>query len=277
MVKIKEKTNFDEIINNLTKKKDKNKDFGFKLYIGIKNCTQSEYDELMMNLSSRGYRWMYEVPSTKTDSYKVTYIVITNGMKELKYISNISKPLEYSSYYVYEIDYNNLVFDFEETTYPFNEDKLTEKSMGTNISKHIVYISGAITGTDDYLERFEKVENELKEMGYEVINPAKFNSHLPKTTTWEQYMAIDYKMLDICDTIYMLNGWENSKGANAELDYAKQNSKMVIYQLDNKNVLKLGKSLIMHKYNDDTINVKFCEFNLVLTKYDIEKIREFLK
>jgi hypothetical protein len=35
------------------------------------------------------------------------------------------------------------------------------------------YISGAITGTTDYMERFEKAEQLLKAQGREVVNPTK--------------------------------------------------------------------------------------------------------
>ena len=42
-----------------------------------------------------------------------------------------------------------------------------------------IYISGAVTGTEDYMERFEAAEKKLTEAGYSVINPAKINSFLP--------------------------------------------------------------------------------------------------
>lgn len=38
-----------------------------------------------------------------------------------------------------------------------------------------IYISGPITGTDNYMERFEKAENGLKALGVSVVNPAKVN------------------------------------------------------------------------------------------------------
>ena len=50
-----------------------------------------------------------------------------------------------------------------------------------------IYISGAITGTDDYMERFAKAEKELTEQGYSVINPAKVNAQLPEDTSYEEY------------------------------------------------------------------------------------------
>lgn len=93
-----------------------------------------------------------------------------------------------------------------------------------------IYISGAITGTDDYMERFSKAEKELTEKGYSVINPAKVNAQLPKDTTHEEYMKMSFCMLDMCDAIYMLNGWSKSCGANRELGFAMAKNKKIIFE-----------------------------------------------
>ena len=45
-----------------------------------------------------------------------------------------------------------------------------------------IYISGKITGTTDYMERFGNKQRELEQKGYEVVNPALINSFLPKST-----------------------------------------------------------------------------------------------
>lgn len=92
------------------------------------------------------------------------------------------------------------------------------------------YISGAITGTDDYMERFAKAEKELTEQGYSVVNPAKVNAQLPEDTTYEEYMKMSFCMLDMCDSIYMLNGWSKSFGANREYGYAMDKDKTIIYE-----------------------------------------------
>ena len=93
-----------------------------------------------------------------------------------------------------------------------------------------VYISGAITGTDDYMERFAKAENELTEKGYSVVNPAKVNAQLPEDTTYEEYMKMSFCMLDMCDGIYLLKGWEKSCGSNRELGYAMAKGKIILRQ-----------------------------------------------
>ena len=91
-----------------------------------------------------------------------------------------------------------------------------------------IYISGAITGTDDYMERFAKAEKELTEQGYSVVNPAKVNAQLPEDTTYEEYMKMCFCMLDMCEAIFMLKGWSKSCGSNREYWYAMGNCKIII-------------------------------------------------
>lgn len=83
-----------------------------------------------------------------------------------------------------------------------------------------IYISGPITGTDDYMKRFAEAEEMLKKKGYSVINPAKVNAMMPEDTTYEEYMTMSIIMLDMCEAIYMMKGWYESCGANREFGYA---------------------------------------------------------
>lgn len=88
------------------------------------------------------------------------------------------------------------------------------------MSKTRVYISGPITGTSDYMERFSESEKALERRGYSVINPAKIGAALPKDMLYEEIVAIDMKLLECADMIYMLRGWQTSIGANREYGYA---------------------------------------------------------
>lgn len=93
-----------------------------------------------------------------------------------------------------------------------------------------IYISGAITGTTDYMERFAKAEKELTEQGYSVVNPAKVNAQLPEDTSYEEYMKMCFCMLDMCEAIYMLKGFDYSCGSNRELGYAIAKDMIIMFE-----------------------------------------------
>ena len=93
-----------------------------------------------------------------------------------------------------------------------------------------VYLSGAITGTDDYMERFARAQMLLQNEGHSVINPALVNSNMPSDTTYEEYMKMSFTMLSMCDAIYMLEGWQKSCGANREYGYAYANDMLIILE-----------------------------------------------
>lgn len=93
----------------------------------------------------------------------------------------------------------------------------------------LVYISGAITGTDDYMERFATAELFLVRKGYSVINPAKICSLLP-TLNWYEYMTVCVPLLKLCNYIYVIDGTSVidgiyiSEGVKTELRIARQNN-----------------------------------------------------
>ena len=90
-----------------------------------------------------------------------------------------------------------------------------------------IYISGAMAKRPDtYKEEFAKAEKEITEKGYIVINPA----WLPKGLDSNRYMPVCLAMVDAADAIYMLDGWEESKGARLEKAYAEYQDKLVLYE-----------------------------------------------
>lgn len=82
-----------------------------------------------------------------------------------------------------------------------------------------VYISGKITGDDNYQEKFLSVEKMLTESGYEVINPCTGEE---PGHTWKYYMKRDIQKLMLCDAVYLLKDWNESPGAKLEYYIAKK-------------------------------------------------------
>lgn len=84
-----------------------------------------------------------------------------------------------------------------------------------------IYISGPISGLPfDKVERaFNDAEIRLQEEGYEVVNPLE--NGLTKDHSWREHMKADIKLLMECDTIYLLKGYKDSKGAMIEYDLAR--------------------------------------------------------
>ena len=91
-----------------------------------------------------------------------------------------------------------------------------------------VYISGPISGTDDYMQRFQTVADILTARGYDVVNPAEENSHFPVGTSWERYMGESLRMLCECDAICMMRNWIRSNGAQLEYIVATRMGKVVM-------------------------------------------------
>ena len=83
-----------------------------------------------------------------------------------------------------------------------------------------VYISGAIAhhDLDERQTAFRMAEDKLRAAGYDPVNP--FSNGVPQTAHWHEHMRADIRLLLTCRYIYMLHGWEQSKGAKLEHDVA---------------------------------------------------------
>ena len=90
-----------------------------------------------------------------------------------------------------------------------------------------IYISGQISNNPNFAKDFERAEKKLTKQGYNVINTVKVGSSLG-FLTYEQFMQLDFRLIDIADSVYMLKGWEKSQGATAEYHYAKSLGKEII-------------------------------------------------
>lgn len=91
------------------------------------------------------------------------------------------------------------------------------------------YVSGMITGLNmrDVSFSFEYSCGFLRSEGLHPLNPLDI---VPKGLTWKEYMQIDLRALRMCDSIYMMKGWRNSRGARIEHWLAKRIGLKVYYQ-----------------------------------------------
>lgn len=89
-------------------------------------------------------------------------------------------------------------------------------------SKKKVYISGPISGRerDDYMRQFANAAALLRCLGYRVCNPTrKLPARWPllyRLMGYHRVLLYDMRLLLRCDYIYMLEGWETSRGARLE-------------------------------------------------------------
>ena len=92
-----------------------------------------------------------------------------------------------------------------------------------------VYISGKITGDENYLKKFADAEIKLRAEGHDVINPCDVSQCFP-FLSYDEYMRLDFALVDMADALYMLRDWGESKGANAELKRAVKAGKEIYFE-----------------------------------------------
>ena len=111
-----------------------------------------------------------------------------------------------------------------------------------------IYISGPISGVADAEENFKKAEEYLKFLGYDPLNPMDIPApavdglfvhdstfKLEKRELWVYYMRKAIKMLMEADSVYFLDGWENSAGARVERQLTKALSLPALFEAEDIN------------------------------------------
>ena len=95
-----------------------------------------------------------------------------------------------------------------------------------------IYISGKISGTDltETRKRFASVAKVMKRIGVEPVNPLE--NGLSEHDSWEAHMLKDIADLLQCKAIYMLHGWQDSKGACIEHYIATKIGMPVMYEVE---------------------------------------------
>ena len=82
-----------------------------------------------------------------------------------------------------------------------------------------IYISGPMSDLPEFnYPAFNALAAELRAAGHHVENPAEATP--PNCNSWLGYMRLAVAQLATCDTVVMLKGWEQSRGAQVEYQLA---------------------------------------------------------
>jgi hypothetical protein len=103
-----------------------------------------------------------------------------------------------------------------------------------------IYISGPVPANRGcYRHPYLLAEARLKLLGHSPFNPCWMNFN----DGWnnDDILSICLTALSVSEAIFMLEGWEDSKNAQAEYDYAVKNGKKIFYAGNENDIKKLRK------------------------------------
>ena len=106
----------------------------------------------------------------------------------------------------------------------------TEENVGW-IMETIDVIGKTTELNTEYIHELHEMVQEIIKRGHIPVNPANV---VHEGWSYKQYIDHDLILLSICDAIYMLEGWEESRGASLELNYAMTTGMQVIFEEDIK-------------------------------------------
>lgn len=97
--------------------------------------------------------------------------------------------------------------------------------------RHRVYVSGAMSGIpkEVYKAHFMAAEKKLRERDFKVSNPVRWVWFL-RFFPYKVALAFDILMMTRCDRIFLLEGWNDSNGANAERSFAVSTGMIIEYE-----------------------------------------------
>lgn len=83
-----------------------------------------------------------------------------------------------------------------------------------------IYISGPVTGHKNYKEQFGSMSYLLKKYGHKPVNPVQVMDSVRGVLDYKTILNADLDLLEGCDAILLLPGWQDSHGACKEYDKA---------------------------------------------------------
>lgn len=83
-----------------------------------------------------------------------------------------------------------------------------------------VYISGPVTGNKEYKEQFGSMSYLLKREGHGAVNPVQIMEPVRRVLDYKTILNADLELLEGCDAVLFMPGWEDSKGCKKEYDKA---------------------------------------------------------
>jgi hypothetical protein len=103
-----------------------------------------------------------------------------------------------------------------------------------------IYISGPVPANRDfYKQPYMLAEARLKLLGHSPFNPSWMNFNDDWSTN--ERLSVGLAALALCHGIFMLDGWEDSKSAQVEYDYAVKNGKKIFFAGNEEDIKKLRK------------------------------------
>jgi hypothetical protein len=109
----------------------------------------------------------------------------------------------------------------EEDSKDRRSDSLDQRSqIDRSKERKIIYIAGPMTGLPEHnFPAFHRAARDFRSAGYTVLNPAEVNT-VGDGRSKREIVQRDLGALLLCNTIYMLRGWEKSDGACTERSVA---------------------------------------------------------
>jgi hypothetical protein len=90
------------------------------------------------------------------------------------------------------------------------------------------YLAGPMSSLPELnFPAFHREAAYLRSLGHEIVNPAEINTD--PNAKWADCMREDITALVWCEGIFMMPGWERSKGASLEHHIAQSLGMKVVY------------------------------------------------